>query len=269
MKPMKRILLAVTLAALSLYARGQADKGITLSLREDICDFSIMAVPGNTEGIAGTEYRHTFGTELSAGYRVTLDNRWEFSLTAGLMLHDYSLTSIFAEKDVPTHTTDDGLFTETEYQRYDKLTTVNLPIIAGVKYLFTTWADEKLWDIVPLLSARAGYVIGLTSIDGEYYHELATNPVSNPYGITPGIEYEWHNSHFDRQGVFCAVGIGARYNQLTLELEYTLQPRHFFGEQRFESYNVNGDAVSDPQKLHYDNHRDNGDGLTLRVSYNF
>ena len=166
---MKKTLLTITLLASAAVAFGQMKQGFSLSLREDLVDFSSMSVEGDTRNPYGTAYRHTFGTELSAGYYLGIGDRWEFGIAAGLMLHDYALTGIFHSWDEPTNTTADGLYTHTERKTYDKQTTLNLPVVASVKYLFSDWADRQLWDIVPLVSARLGYVVGLTGIDGDYY----------------------------------------------------------------------------------------------------
>ena len=79
-------------------AAGVADAqshGITVSLREDLVDFSTMSVGDNEMNPYGTAYRHTFGTELSVGYHYCPTGGWEFGISAGLMLHDYSQTGIF------------------------------------------------------------------------------------------------------------------------------------------------------------------------------
>ena len=164
---MKKTLLTITLLASAAVTFGQTKQGFNLSLREDLVDFSTMSVEGDTHNPYG--------------------DRWEFGIAAGLMMHDYALTGIFHSWDEPTNTTADGLYTHTARQTYDKQTTLNLPVVASVKYLFSDWADRQLWDIVPLVSARLGYVVGLTGIDGDYYDELTVNPVANPYGLTPGI----------------------------------------------------------------------------------
>lgn len=243
--------------------------GFTLSLREDLVDFSTMSVPGTEQNPYGTDYRHTFGTELSAGYRFVLSNSWELGLSAGVMLHDYSLTGVFQAYEHPTHISSDGLYTSTEWQTYDKQTSLNLPIVFNAKYLFANWAENALWDVVPLLSARVGYVVGLTSINGEYCNELTVNNVPNPNGSTPGTEREWRATRFNRQGLFVAIGIGARYGHFDLELEYTFQPKHIITDQRYERINADGTPGSAPAPIHYDTHWDNSDGLTFRLTYIF
>lgn len=258
------------LAVLSMATTTMAQNGgFTLTLREDLVDFSTMSVPGTEQNPYGTDYRHTFGTELSAGYRFALSNGWELGFSAGLMLHDYSQTGIFHAYEHPTNTSSDGLYTSTEWQTYDKQTTLNLPIVLDVKYLFSDWAENALWDVVPLLSARLGYIIGLTSIKGEYYNELTVNNVPNPSGLTPGTEREWRTTRFNRQGWFAAIGIGARYGHFDLELEYILQPKHIITDQRYERIAADGSPDSAPAPIHYDTHWDNSDGLTLRLTYNF
>ena len=243
--------------------------GFTLSLREDLVDISSMSVPGTEQNPYGTDYRHTFGTELSAGYRFILSDSWELGLSAGLMLHDYSLTGVFHAYEHPTNTSSDGLYSRTEWQIYDKQTTLNLPLVFNAKCLFTDWAEDALWDVVPLLSARIGYIVGLTSVNGEYFNELTINNVPNPYGATPRTEREWRTTHFNRQGWFAAIGVGASYGHFDLELEYTLQPKHIITDQRYERINADGTPASAPTPIHHDTHWDNSDGLTLRMTYIF
>lgn len=258
------------LACLALSTPVVAQRGgFTLSLREDLVDFSTMSVDGAEQNPYGTAYRHTFGTELSLGYRLMLDDNWELGISAGVMLHDYSLTGIFHSWDHPASTTDDGLFTQTERQTYDKQTALSLPIVLNVKYLLEDWSETMLWDVIPLISARAGYVLGLTKIEGEYYNELTVNPVPNPYGLTPGTEREWRTTRFDRQGWFAAVGIGVRYGHLDVELEYSLQPRHFVVDQRFENPGTSVNTNNNTPSWEYSTSQDNSDGLTLRLTYNF
>lgn len=227
-----------------------------------------MSVQSDTRNPYGTAYRHTFGTELSAGYYLGIDDRWEFGFAVGLMMHDYSLTGIFPSWNEPASTTIDGLYTHTTHQTYDRQTTFNLPVVASVKYLFSDWADRQLWDIVPLASAQLGYVAGLTGIGGESYDELTVNPVANPYGLTPGTDRMWQTTRFDRQGFFWSLGIGARCGHLDLELEYTFQPRHYVTDTRQESVDGTGTLLS-ASSNHSDNHLDNSDGLTLRLTYKF
>lgn len=265
---MKKTLLTVTLLASTAIAFGQVKQGFNLSLREDLVDFSTMSVDGDTRNPYGTAYRHTFGTELSAGYYLEIDDQWEFGLAAGLMLHDYSLTGIFHSWDEPTNTTADGIFTHTTHQTYNEQTTLNLPVVASVKYLFNEWADRQLWDIVPLVSARLGYVIGLTGIKGECYDELTVNPVVNPYGLTPGTDRTWQTTCFDRQGFFYSLGFGVRCGHFDLELEYTTQPKHYVTDTLQESVDGVGTLLSSTSN-HSDNHKDNSDGLTLRLTYRF
>ena len=261
------------LAALSMTTTTMAQNGgFILSLREDLVDFSTMSVSGAEQNPYSTDYRHTFGTELSLGYRFALDDNWEMGLSAGLMLHDYAHTGVFHAWEHPTNTTSDGLFTVTEWQTYDKQTTVNLPFVFNVRYLFVDWSETMLWDVVPLLSTRFGYVVGLTSIKGEYINETTVNNVPNPYGATPGTEREWRTTRFNRQGWFSAIGVGARYGNFDLELEYTFQPKHIITDKRYERINTDGTPASTPGQIHdehYDSHLDNSDGLTLRLTYNF
>ena len=245
------------------------NNGFTLSLREDLVDFSTMSVPGSEQNPYGTDYRHTFGTELSAGYRFSLNNSWELDFSAGLMLHDYSQTGVFHAWDHPSNTSSDELYTSTERQTYNKQTTLNLPLVFYAKYLFTDWAEDALWEVIPLLSARIGYVVGLTNIKGEYFNEMTVNDVPNPYGVTPGTEREWRTTRFNRQGWFAAIGVGARYGHFDLELEYTFQPKHIITDQRYERINADGTLASAPAPIHYDTHWDNSDGITLRLTYNF
>lgn len=257
-------------AVLGMTSTSMAQKnGFTLSLREDLVDFSTMSVPGTEQNPYGSDYRHTFGTELSAGYRFALSDRWELGISAGLMLHDYSLTGVFHEYEHPTHTSSDGVYTSSDWQTYDRQTTLNLPIVFNAKYFFADWAENVMWDIVPLLSARFGYVIGLTSINGEYYNELTVNNVPNPYGSTPGTERDWRTTRFNKQGWFAAIGIGARYGHFDLELEYVLQPKHFVTDRRYECLAADGTPASAPAPSHDDTHWDNSDGLSLRLTYNF
>ena len=265
---MKKTLLTITLLASAAVTFGQTKQGFNLSLREDLVDFSTMSVEGDTHNPYGTAYRHTFGSELSASYYLGIGDRWEFGIAAGLMMHDYSLTGIFPSWDEPTNTTADGLYTHTERQTYDKQTTLNLPVVASVKYLFSDWADRQLWDIVPLVSARLGYVVGLTGIDGDYYDELTVNPVANPYGLTPGTDRMWQTTRFDRQGFFWALGVGARFGHFDLELEYTCQPKHYVTDTRQESVDGTGTLLSATSN-HSDYRHDNSDGLTLRLTYRF
>ena len=265
---MKKTILTIIMAASFGMAHGQVTHSFGISIREDLVDFSTMSVEGDTHNPYGTAYRHTFGTELSAGYYLGLDDRWEFGIAAGLMLHDYSLTGIFPSWDEPSNTTADGLYTHTERQTYDKQTTLNLPVVASAKYLFSDWADRQMWDLVPFVSARLGYVVGLTEINGEHYDELTVNPVPNPYGLTPGTDRRWQTTRFDRQGFFWSLGIGARYRHLDLELEYTFQPKHLVTDTRQESVDGTGTQTSS-YSSHNDNHPDNSDGLTLRVTYRF
>lgn len=265
---MKKILLTVTLLTSTAIAFGQVNQGFTLTLREDLVDFSTMSVEGDTRNPYGTAYRHTFGTEISAGYYLGISDQWEFGIAAGLMLHDYSLTGIFHTWEETTNTTDDGIFTHTERQTYNEQTTLNLPIVASAKCIFSDWAERQLWDIAPLLSARLGYVVGLTGIKGEYYDELTVNPVPNPYGLAPGTDFLWSDTRFDRQGFFWALGIGARCGRFDLELEYTFQPKHYITETRQKSVDGTGTLLS-ATSSHNDQHRDNGDGLTLRLSIRF
>ena len=265
---MKRTLLIITLLTSTAIAFGQVRQGFSLSLREDLVDFSTMSVEGNTHNPFGTAYRHTFGTELSAGYNLEINNQWEFGIAVGLMLHDYTLTGFFYSWEEPENTSNDGLFTYTERQTYSSQTTINLPVVANAKYFFSDWAERQLWDIIPLVSARLGYVVGLKAIKGDYYQELTVNPVPNPYGVTPGTDREWRSTYYDRQGFFWALGIGARCGHFDLELEYTFQPRHFVTDTRNESVDDNGNNLF-ANKTHYDNHNDNSDGLTLRLTYRF
>ena len=230
---------------LATVAAGAQSRGITVSLREDLVDYSTMAVGDNEMNPYGTDYRHTFGTELSVGYHYCLTSGWEFGISAGLMLHDYSQTGIFNTWEKPTHTSSDGLFTVTEWQTYDRQTTLNLPVILNVKYLFADWAEAQLWDVVPLVSARFGYVAALTRIKGEYFRETVVNNVP------------------------MAFGVGLRYSHLDFELEYTLQPRHLVTDRHYERLDGAGVPTTAPAPTHLDTHRDNSDGLTLRISYNF
>ena len=141
-------------------------------------------------------------------------------------------------------------------------------MVASVKYLFSDWADRQLWDIVPLVSARLGYVVGLTGIDGDYYDELTVNPVANPYGLTPGTDRMWQTTRFDRQGFFWALGVGARFGHFDLELEYICQPKHYVTDTRQESVDGTGTLLSATSN-HSDYRHDNSDGLTLRLTYRF
>ena len=49
----------------------------------------------------------------------------------------------------------------------------------------------RLQHVVPLVSARFGYVAALTRIKGEYFRETVVNNVPNSLGLTPGTEREW------------------------------------------------------------------------------
>ncbi len=265
---MKKDIILLT-CVLATMAAGAQSRGITVSLREDLVDFSTMAVGDNEMNPYGTDYRHTFGTELSLGYHYCLTSGWEFGISAGLMLHDYSQTGIFNTWEKPTHTSLDGLFTVTERQTYDRQTTLNLPVILNVKYLFADWAEAQLWDVVPQVSARFGYVAALTRIKGEYFCETVVNNVPNSLGLTPGTEREWCTTRFDRQGWFLALGVGLRYSHLDFELEYTLQPRHLVTDRHYERLDGAGDPTTAPAPTHLDTHFDNSDGITLRISYNF
>lgn len=265
---MKKILLTVTILTSTAIAFGQVNQGFTLTLREDLVDFSTMSVEGDTPNPYGTAYRHTFGTEISAGYYLGISDQWEFGIAAGLMLHDYSLTGIFHTWEEPTNTTDDGIFTHTERQTYKNQTTLSLPIVASAKCIFSDWAERQLWDIAPLLSARLGYVVGLTGIKGEYYDELTVNPVPNPYGMEPCTEYTWRTSSFIRRGFIWSFGIGARCGLFDLELEYIFQPKRYISDSRQESVDGNG-VLRGSSSTHNDYNRDNGDGLALRITFRF
>ena len=140
---MKKDIILLT-CVLATVAAGAQSRGITVSLREDLVDFSTMAVGDNEMNPYGTDYRHTFGTELSLGYHYCLTSGWEFGISVGLMLHDYSQTGIFNTWEKPTHTSLDGLFTVTEWQTYDRQTTLNLPVVLNAKYLFADWAEAQL-----------------------------------------------------------------------------------------------------------------------------
>lgn len=260
------ILLACVLAA---GAAGAQKNGFTLSLREDLVDFSTMSVGDNEMNPYGTAYRHTFGTELSVGYHYCPTGGWEFGISAGLMLHNYSQTGIFNIWEKPTYTSQDGLFTVTEWQTYDRQTTLNLPLVLNVKYLFADWAEAQLWDVVPLVSTRLGYVMALTRIKGEYFCETVVNNVPNPQGLTPGTDREWSTTRFDRQGWFLAFGVGLRYSHLDFELEYTFQPRHLVTDRHYERLDGAGVPTTASAPTHLDTHFDNSDGLTLRISYSF
>ncbi len=165
---MKRILLTICFLASTAIAFGQAGDGFFLTLREDLIDFSMPI--NNNLNPTRTSVSHIFGTELSAGYRLALGDEWSVGLSAGLMLHDYSWTNTFESQGEFTVLQVDGS-THTSSATHSGQTTLNLPLLLNVQYHFTDWAENNLWEVVPMLSARVGYVVGLTHIKSHFYDE--------------------------------------------------------------------------------------------------
>lgn len=255
---MKKTLLTALLATVAILAHGQATHGPFLSLREDLIDFSMPI--NNNLNPTRTSVSHIFGTELSAGYRFALDDEWTLGLSAGLMLHDYSWTNAFENQTVTTAIEYDGS-THTYSATHSGQTTLNLPLLLSVQYHFNEWAEHNLWDVVPLLSARIGYVVGLSSIKSEFYDEYH-------FAADASGSIERRNYTFDKQGLHLAFGIGASYRHLDVELEYAMQPNHYVGSQHLQF--IDADGTTSTSTLGSQNFAfASGDGLTLRVTYNF
>ena len=259
---MKRTLLTICFLASTAIAFGQAGDGFFLTLREDLVDFSMPI--NNNLNPTRTSVSHIFGTELSAGYRLAIDDEWSVGLSAGLMLHDYSWTNTFENQSESTVLLDDGS-THTSSATHSGQTTLNLPLLLSVQYHFTDWAESNLWEVVPLLSARVGYVVGLTRIQSKYFDEY--HYVANAYGPASG-SIETSDYTFDKQGFHLAFGIGASYRQFDLELEYAMQPNRYIGSQHMQFVAADGTtSTSTISSQHYAFAA--GDGLTLRLTFNF
>lgn len=255
---MKRILLTICFLASTAIAFGQAGDGFFLTLREDLIDFSMPI--NNNLNPTRTSVSHIFGTELSAGYRLALGDEWSVGLSAGLMLHDYSWTNTFESQGEFTVLQVDGS-THTSSATHSGQTTLNLPLLLNVQYHFTDWAENNLWEVVPMLSARVGYVVGLTSIKSHFYDEY------HFAGDATG-DIETSDYTFDKQGFHLAFGIGASYRHFDLELEYAMQPNHYVGTQHQQFIEADGTTNTTtigPQRYAFAA----GDGLTLRLTFNF
>lgn len=260
---MKKTLLTITLLASTCIAIGQGQSGFTLSLREDLVDIS-MNLNDNYNPIH-TAYSHIFGTELSVGYREVFNRHWSVGLSAGLMLHDYSWTNVFSTQD-PTTTTFSNGSTQTTYDIFSGNLTLNMPLIIDVKYRFSDWADKQMWDVIPLLSARLGYVLGLVSINEQRYNKQQWP--DGPYGVTAGELEEYDYGKFNKQGVHFSLGIGLTYNQFDFELEYAMQPNNYVLRHTEKIQEAGSEAIEynyGPSKHAFAA----GDGFTLRMTYNF
>lgn len=255
---MKRTLLTICFLASTAIAFGQAGDGFFLTLREDLVDFSMPI--NNNLNPTRTSVSHIFGTELSAGYRLAIDDEWSVGLSAGLMLHDYSWTSTFESQSESTVLLDDGT-THTSSATHSGQTTLNLPLLFNVQYHFTDWAESNLWEVVPLLSARVGYVVGLTHIKSHFYNEYH-------FAADATGDIETSDYTFDKQGFHLAFGIGASYRHFDLELEYAMQPNRYIGSQHQQFIAADGTTSSyTTGSQHYAFGA--GDGLTLRVTFHF
>lgn len=248
-------------------AFGQTQSGFHITLREDLIDISM---PDNANlNPTRTTVSHIFGTELSFGFHEMIGRQWSVGLSAGLMLHDYSWTDRFATQALTTTTTASGRMVSTSAD-YSGRTTLNLPVMIDVKYRFADWADAQMWDAVPLLSARLGYVVGLTQIDEETYEmESWSNGSYGPYEIEAGVIENRYYGSFNKQGIHFSLGVGLSYRHFDLELEYAMQPsnyvRHHIGT--VENLETGESTVKDFGTAKYAFAA--GDGLVLRLTYNF
>lgn len=264
----RQIALATLLLAFAMPVGAQGDymrSGFTLSLREDLIDVSMPE--GTNLNPTRTHISHIFGTELSVGFREVLNSQWSVGLSVGLMLHDYAWTNEFADQPVTTSTDESGS-TYTDYSTFDGQTTLNLPLTIDVKFRLSEWADQQMWDIIPMLSTRIGYVVGLTSIYGERYRKH-TWPDHPEWGVTAGREEVTEYIAFNKQGVLFAMGIGFSYKHLDFELEYAIQPSNNV-MKKIQLDQLETEA--EPQVTDYGAGPyafAAGDGFTLRLTYNF
>ena len=259
---MKKILLTIMLLASTCIAIGQGQSGFTLSLREDLVDVS-MYLNRNYNPIH-TANSHIFGTELSVGYREVIDQHWSVGFSAGLMLHDYSWTDLFSTQ-APTTTTSSNGFSSTTYDTFSGNLTLNLPLMIDVKYRFADWADNQMWDVIPLLSARLGYLVGLVSINEKRYRKDQWPDGS--FGVTAGEQEDYYYGAFNKQGIHFSLGIGLTYKQFDFELEYAMQPNNHVMRhtKKIEEAGETTEYEFGTSKYAFAA----GDGFTLRMTYNF
>lgn len=266
---MRKTILIITLLTQSVIAVGQTHHSFGVSLREDLVDFSSMFVVADSHNPYGSAYRHTFGTEFSLRYALEFDDEWAIGLSVGLMMHDYSLTGIFPSWDEPANTTNNGLFTHSQSVSHDRQTTLNLPLTADVKYYMVDMADNLLWNVIPFVSGRMGYVFGIIPIKSHSCETTAVNYVPNDLDLPVGTDIVEEDTRFDRRGILWSLGIGVRYGHLDIELEYIAQPRHYISEGRIITIDATGTPQPTMPTGHNEYQIDNSDGLALRLTWNF
>lgn len=264
-KNIRKTLLATLLTVFALSATAQEDylhSGITLSLSEALGTPNLI----HSEQIypSGGEFDHVFCTELTAGYRMVVGDHWSFGLSTGLVMADYTHSHTFDGIPLTTQTGYTGnIFTH--QASYTGRTTLNLPILVDAKLHFTGFARQQGIAIVPLLSARAGYIIGLTSIKGDEqhtYHFVSATP--------PNDRADRYYSHTNMQGLYMSIGVGLSFRQFSLELEYARQP-HTSTTKGIHSYKEL--YTGKPEEVKVDDWErfamDDEITFTLRLTYNF
>lgn len=266
---MKRTILIITLLTYSVIAVGQVHHSFGVSLREDLVDFSTMSVAGDSHNPYGTDYRHTFGTEFSLRYALDFDDEWAIGVSVGLMLHDYSLTGIFHSWDEPANTTNNGLFTHSQSVSHDRQTTLNLPLTADVKYYMVGMADNLMWNVIPFVSGRMGFVFDIIPIKRHSYETISVNNGTNDLDLPVGTDIVEEDTRYDRRGILWSLGIGISYGHLDIELEYITQPRHYVSEGRIMTVDATGTPQPTMPTSYNEYQIDNGDGLALRLTWNF
>lgn len=256
---MKKTLIfaAALAAAFAAYPQGMdVDRQISLYAGFDVWDISFQTMEN---------YNMKFVPNAGVGVRwgYTFNDRLSVGLSAGLAWWNYASFNNFQDYDRPLVT---ATTSYRELRNYSSPNVVSLPVSLDVKWYFTDWAALAGWDVVPLVTARLGYMINIQSIHCTGYDKL-TVLTPFPGDTWTGTTTTTYDDRYVHQGMSYAFGAGIRYRNLEVWPEIRVLP--YYTKINDKTITVGDDGTTSESVSSFLRSGPAGDGFALRLVYNF